>query len=106
MTADLPPRLQLDPLLSRVIDEVACQRSRRGPVREDDGVFGVLAPLNEELSGETGLQVGLAAQNHLRARHTGQIRQTVTEGEVTELEGVVALVLEASHEFIAHPLHL
>lgn len=100
------PHLQLDPLLPRGVYEVAGQRSRCGPVGEDDWVLGVLTPLYEELPWEAGLQIGLAAQNHLRAGHAGQIGQAVTERQVAELERVVALVLEASHQFIAHPLDL
>lgn len=44
--------LQIQHLLPRVVDEVAGEGSRCRAVREDDGVFGVLAPLDEEFSGK------------------------------------------------------
>ncbi len=49
------PHLQVDPLLPRVVYEVAGQRSRCGPVGEDDWVLGILAPLYEELPWEASL---------------------------------------------------
>ncbi|KAF3850062.1 hypothetical protein F7725_019781 [Dissostichus mawsoni] len=66
-------------LLSGVVDEVAGQSSRCGAVGQDDRVFGVLAPLDEEFSGEAGLEVRLAAKHHLRAGHPGQVCQTVAQ---------------------------
>lgn len=53
--------LQIQMLFSRVVDEVSGQCSRRGAVREDDGVLGIFAPLDEQFSGESGLEVRLAA---------------------------------------------
>lgn len=67
------PHLQIQHLLPGVVDEVAGESSRGRAVREDDGVFGVLAPLDEEFSGKAWLEVGLAAQHHLGAGHPGQI---------------------------------
>lgn len=98
--------LQIQMFFSRVVDEVSGQRSRSGAVREDDGVFGIFAPLNEQFSGKPRLEVWLAAQDHLRAGHPGQVSQTMAQGKVTELEWVVSLVFKTPHELITHPLHL
>lgn len=103
---DCRPHLQIQHLLSGVVDEVAGQGSRCGAVGQDDRVFGVLAPLDEEFSGKARLEVWLAAKHHLGAGHPGQVCQTVAQGQVTELEGVVSLVFETPHELITHPLHL
>ena len=100
------PHLQVQHPLPGVVDEVAGQGAGRGAVGQDDGVLGVAAPLDEELAGEARLQVGLAAQHHLGAGHTRQVRQAVAQRQVAELEGVVPLVLEAPHELVTHPLHL
>lgn len=93
-------------LFSRVIDKVSGQRSRSCAVREDDGVFGIFAPLNEKFSGKSRLEVWLAAQNHLRAGHPGQVCQAMAQSQVTELEWVVSFVFKTPHELITHPLHL
>lgn len=98
--------LQIQALFSRVIDEVSGQCSRGCAICENDGVFAVFAPLNEQLSGKSRLKVWLAAQNHLRAGHPGQVCQAVAQSQVTELEWVVPLVFKTPHELIAHPLHL
>lgn len=98
--------LQIQHRLSRVVDEVAGQGSRSSAVGQDDGVFGVLAPLDEEFSGKSRLEVWLAAKHHLGAGNPGQVCQTVAQGQVTELEGVVSLVLKTPHELVTHPLHL
>lgn len=93
-------------LFSRIINEVSGQCSRSCAVCEDDGVFGIFAPLNEQFSGKSRLEVWLAAQNHLRVGHPGQVCQTVAQSQVTELEWVVSLVFKTPHEFITHPLYL
>lgn len=99
-------RLQIQMLFSGVVDEVSCQRSRSGAVRKNDRVFGIFAPLNEELSGKSRLEVWLAAQDHLRAGHPGQVCQTMAKGQMTELEWVVSFVFKTPHELITHPFHL
>lgn len=68
---DCRSHLQIQHLLSGVVDEVAGEGSRGSAVGEDDGVFGVLAPLDEEFSGKAGFEVWLAAQHHLGAGHPG-----------------------------------
>lgn len=103
---DCRSHLQIQHLLSGVVDEVAGEGSRGSAVGEDDGVFGVLAPLDEEFSGKARFEVWLAAQHHLGAGHPGQVCQTVAQGQVTELERVVPLVFKTPHELITHPLHL
>lgn len=103
---DCRAHLQVQHLFSRVVYEIAGEGSRCSAVGEDDGVFGVLAPLDEKLSGKAGLEVWLAAQHHLRAGHPGQVRQTVAQSQVTELERVISLVFKTPHELITHPLHL
>lgn len=98
--------LQIQHLLSGVVDEVAGEGSGCGAVRQDDGVFGVLAPLDEEFSGEAGLKVWLAAKHHLGAGDSSQVCQTVAQVQVTELERVISLVFKTPHELVTHPFHL
>lgn len=106
IAADGWSHLQIQHLLSGVVDEVAGEGSGCGAVRQDDRVFGILAPLDEELSGEAGLEVWLAAKHHLGAGDSGKVCQTVAQVQVTELERVISLVFKTPHELVTHPLHL
>lgn len=103
---DCRSHLQIQHLLSGVVDEVAGEGSRCCAVGEDDGVSGVLAPLDEKFPGKAGLEVWLAAQHHLGAGYPGQVCQTMAQGQMAELKRVVSLVFKTPHELVAHPLHL
>lgn len=69
-------------------------------------MFAVLTPLDKEFSRKARLEVRLAAQHHFRVGNPSQVGQTVAEGQMTELERVIPLVLETPHQLVAHPLHL
>lgn len=63
--------LEIHRPLCGVVDEVAGQGAGCSPVSQDDRVFGLLAPVDEEFSGEARLEVRLAAEDHLGTGNPG-----------------------------------
>ena len=90
-------------------DEIVSQCVDRRSTRENDGVLGIFAPLREQLSGETTLQIRRACQDQLVLAWRVQAVQLVdgsTEFNVLEIERIVTTHFERLDYFVVHPFDL